>query len=173
MRRRAVVLAVAVLGGALLVASLGVAASGKKNLKAGDLTGYEENPDLSTVATGSFRATLDDAAQTIAYELSYSGLESDVLQAHVHFGKRAINGGISFFLCTNLGNGPAGTPACPQSGTVSRTVTASDILGPTAQGIEAANFAELAAAMRAGHSYATVHTTGRPGGEIRAQINER
>ncbi len=174
MRRRAVVLAVVVLGGALLVASLAVAAGGKKDLKAGDLTGYEENPDLSSSGTGSFRVTLDDAAQTLRYELTYAGLESDVTQAHVHFGKRAINGGISFFLCSNLGNGPAGTPACPlSSGTVSRTVTAAEIVGPTAQGIEVANYAELAAAMRAGATYANVHTTVRPGGEIRAQINER
>jgi hypothetical protein len=173
MRRRAVVLAVTVLGGALLVASLGVAAGGKKNLKAGDLTGYEENVDVSTVATGSFRATLDDAAQTIAYELSYSGLEGDVQQAHVHFGKRAVNGGVSFFLCTNLGNGPAGTPACPQSGTVSRTVGAADVVGPAGQGVEAGNYAEIAAAMRAGHTYANVHSTKWPGGEIRAQINDR
>jgi hypothetical protein len=173
MRRRTVVLAVALLGGALLVASLGVAAGGKRNLKAGDLTGYEENPDLSTAATGSFRVTLDDAAQTISYVLSYSGLEGDVQQAHVHFGKRAINGGITFFLCTNLGNGPAGTPACPQSGTVSRTVTAADIVGPSGQGIEAGNYAELTAAMRAGHTYANVHSSKWPGGEIRAQINER
>jgi hypothetical protein len=173
MRRRGIVLAVVVLGGALLIASLAVAAGGKKNLRAGDLTGYEENPDLSSAGTGSFRVSLDDAAQTMTYELTYAGLESEVTQAHVHFGKRAINGGISFFLCSNLGNGPAGTPACPQSGTVSRTVVAADILGPTAQGIEAANFAELAAAMRAGATYANVHTTVRPGGEIRAQIEDR
>jgi hypothetical protein len=173
MRRRGVVLAVVVLGGALVVASLAVASGGKRNLKAGDLTGYEENQDLSSTGTGSFRVTLDDAAQTLEYELTYSGLESDVTQAHVHFGKRAINGGISFFLCSNLGNGPAGTPACPQSGTVTRTVTAAEIVGPTAQGIEVANYPELAAAMRAGATYANVHTVVRPAGEIRAQINDR
>ena len=43
MRRRSVVLVIAVIGGALLVASLGVAAGGKKHLRAGDLNGYEEN----------------------------------------------------------------------------------------------------------------------------------
>ncbi|HLB04384.1 MAG TPA: CHRD domain-containing protein [Gaiellaceae bacterium] len=173
MRRRTVMLVIAAVGAALLIASLAVAAGGKKNLKAGDLIGYEENPDISTEATGSFRVTVDDAAQTLAYELSYSGLEGTVQQAHVHFGKRAVNGGVTFFLCTNLGNGPAGTPACPQSGTVSRTAGAADILGPGTQGIEAGNFAELAAAMRAGHTYANVHSTKWPGGEIRAQINER
>ena len=36
-----------------------------------------------------------------------------------------VNGGISVFLCTNLGNGPAGTQACPQEGTVTGTFTAS------------------------------------------------
>jgi hypothetical protein len=173
MRRRSIVLLIAVVGGALLVASLAVASADKKNLKSGDLIGYEENPDISTAATGSFRVTIDDAAQTLAYELSYSGLEGTVQQAHIHFGKRAINGGVTVFLCSNLGNGPAGTPACPESGTVSRTVGVADILAPGTQGIEAGNFAELVAAMRAGHTYANVHSTKWPGGEIRAQINDR
>ncbi len=173
MRKRGVLLAVVIIGGALLVASLAVAAGGKKNLKAGDLNGYEENPDISTVATGSFKLTLDDAAQTIAYELSYSGLEGNVLQAHVHFAKPGVNGGISFFLCgTAASPGPMGTPVCPQSGTVARTIGAADILGPTPQGIEAMNFAEIATAMRAGHAYANVHSDKWPGGEIRAQIKK-
>jgi hypothetical protein len=61
---------------------------------------------------------------------------------------------------------------CPQSGAVARTVAAADILAPGTQGIEAGNFAELAAALRAGHTYANVHSTKWPGGEIRAQIND-
>lgn len=173
MRRRSFVVAFAVVAGALLVASLAVAAGGKRNFKADQLTGYEENPDISTVATGSFRVTADEGDQTLTYELSYSGLEGDVQQAHIHFAKRAVNGGITVFLCTNLGNGPAGTPLCPQSGTVSRTVGVADILAPGTQGIEAGNFAELVAAIRNGSTYANVHSTKWPGGEIRAQINDR
>jgi hypothetical protein len=131
MRRRSALLGVAVLAAGLLVVSLAGAAGGKKNLKADELSGYQENPDISTVATGSFKATLDDDAQTITYELSYSGLEGSVIQSHVHFGKRAVNGGVSFFLCgTAAAPGPAGTPTCPADGTVSRTVTAAEILGP-------------------------------------------
>jgi hypothetical protein len=137
------------------------------------LTGYEEVPALSTSGIGRFTAKVNRDETEIQWELTFSSLVADATQAHIHFENATNNGPIVVFLCTNLGNGPAGTPACPQSGTVSRTVTASDILGPTAQGIEAANFAELVAAMRAGHTYANVHTTGRPGGEIRAQINER
>jgi hypothetical protein len=174
MRRRSVLLAVAILAAGLLVASLAGAAGGKKNLKADQLIGYQENPDISTVATGSFHVTLDDDAQTITYTLSYSGLEGTVSQAHIHFGKRAVNGGITVFLCgTAASPGPAGTPTCPADGTVSRTVTAADILAPGTQGIEAGNYEELAAAMRAGHTYANVHSSKWPGGEIRAQINDR
>ena len=161
--------------GALLavagVASYALAGPGDRvKVVAPSLIGYEENPDISTVASGDFKASVDEDAQTITYELSYSGLEGDVLQAHIHFGKPAINGGISLFLCTNGGNGPAGTPLCPQSGTVSRTVPASDIVGPLPQGIEAGNLSELVAAMRAGNAYANVHSTEWPAGEIRAQI---
>ena len=78
------------------------------------------------------------------------------------------------FLCGTAANpGPAGTPTCPQAGTVSRTVGVGDILAPGTQGIEAGNFAELVAAMRNGSTYANVHSTKWPGGEIRAQINDR
>ncbi len=174
MRRRGIVLAVAAVVGALLVASLAVASGGKKNLKAGDLIGYEENPDISTVATGSFKVTIDDDAQTLSYELSYAGLEGTVTQSHIHFGKRAINGGVTVFLCgTAASPGPVGTPTCPASGTVSRTVGVADILAPGTQGIEAGNFAELADAMRNGSTYANVHSSKWPTGEIRAQINDR
>ena len=68
MRRRSILLAVAVLAAGLLVASLAGASGGKQNLKADDLTGYQENPDVSTGATGSFEATIDDDAQTITYD---------------------------------------------------------------------------------------------------------
>ena len=172
MRRRSVVFVIAVLGGLLVVASLAVAEGGKMNLKADDLGGYQENPDISTVATGSFHVTIDDAAQTLTYELSYSGLEGAVQQSHVHVGKRGVNGGISVFLCTNLGNNPTAPPCPPSPAAVSGILDAADIVGPSGQGISLGQFDELAAAMRAGATYANVHSTTWPGGEIRAQIND-
>jgi hypothetical protein len=174
----------ALAGAFLLVAgaaSYAVAGGGKKHFRAGALTGYEENPDISTVAKGRFEVTIDDDAKTLSYRLSYAGLEGSVQQAHVHFAKRGVNGGITLFLCSNLGNGPTGTPECPESGAVARTVGASAILAPSTattpapagQGIEAQNFEELVAAMRNGSTYANVHSAKWPGGEIRAQINDR
>jgi hypothetical protein len=169
----AVVGVIALLG----VGSYAVAGGGSKNFSGSPLNGYEENPDISTVAGGSFSARLSDDGASIHYRLSYSGLEGSVQQAHVHFAKAGVNGGISFFLCGTTGFQPAApapaAPTCPQSGTVEDQIVAADVIGPTGQGIEAGNLAEILAAMRAGHAYANVHSTKWPGGEIRAQIDTR
>jgi hypothetical protein len=164
--------------GALGLGSYAIAGEGSKKVK-GDLSGYEEVPALSTLGSGEFRARID--GDEIRWTLSYGSLESNVTQAHIHFGNVSVNGGISVFLCTNLGNGPAGTQACPVTGgTISGTIHPADVspagLGAVtapAQGIAAGEFDELVAAIRAASTYANVHTVGRPGGEIRAQLNAR
>ena len=165
---RGLVLTLAI--GLLGLGSYAIAGDGTKNFS-GALNGYEENPDISTVASGSFEARLSDDGTSLHYALSYSGLEGTVQQAHVHFGKRAVNGGVSFFLCTNMNT--ATDDDCPQSGTVEGDIEAADVIGPTGQGIEAGNLAEILAAMRAGRAYANVHSSKWPGGEIRAQLNDK
>jgi hypothetical protein len=75
------------------------------------LTGYEEVPAISTAANGAFHARISNDGTSIAYVLSHSALTGDVQQAHIHFGQTGVSGGISVFLCTNLGNGPMGTQA--------------------------------------------------------------
>lgn len=172
LRATAVAAVIALLG----VASLAVAGGGSKSFRTGDLNGYEENPDVSTVATGDFSARLSDDGTKLQYRLSFSGLEGAVLQSHVHFAKPAVNGGISFWLCETPGtqSPSATTPECPAAGgTVEGTITAAEVIGPAGQGIAPAEFAEILAAMRAGHAYANVHTAKFPGGEIRAQIDDR
>lgn len=139
------------------------------------LTGFEETPvALSTAGGGQFRATVNSRRQEITYRLSYSGLEGTVTQAHIHFGAPAQTGGISLFLCTNLGNGPAGTQACPAApATITGTLRPVDVIGPAAQGITAGQFDEVVTALRAGFTYVNVHSTLYPVGEIRAQIGHR
>ncbi len=74
---------------------------------------------------------VDKQVGTIQWELAYSDLQGSALQAHVHLGQHAVNGGVSVFLCTNLGNGPAGTPACPDtSANLNGVIVASSIVGP-------------------------------------------
>jgi CHRD domain len=137
------------------------------------LSGYEEDPaPISTTGTGTLRLRVDPGRQELTYTLRYSGLEGSVTQAHIHFGGRAQSGGVSAFLCTNLGNGPAGTPACPQpGGQVSGTLGADDVVGPAAQGIAAGEMDELIAAIRHDTTYVNVHSTLYPAGEIRSQLD--
>jgi len=144
-----------------------------------DLEGFQEVPAISTVASGRFRAWVDTKANTITWKLSYQGLEGDVQQAHVHFGQLSVNGGVSFFLCSNLGNGPVGTQACPVGpAELTGVITAEQVVGPGAappappgQGIEPGALAEIVAAIRNGTAYANVHSTKWPGGEIRGQLH--
>ena len=138
------------------------------------LSGYQEDPlTVSTSGSGAFRARIGPSAGTISYALSYSGLEGAVAQAHIHFGGRAQSGGISVFLCSNLGNGPAGTQACPAApATVRGTIRPADVIGPAGQGIDPGEFDELVAAIRAGTTYVNVHSAKYPGGEIRAQLED-
>jgi hypothetical protein len=139
------------------------------------LDGYQETPTLSTPGHGRFRARIN--ADSIEYTLSYADLDggdsAKVTQAHIHLGRPAIAGGISAWLCqtaTNPSPNPA-TPTCPdRAGTVSGTIRAADVVGPTGQGIAAGEFDELVRALRASATYANVHTVLRPAGEIRGRI---
>lgn len=173
MRRVQVKLAFAVTS--LIVLGVGaVAVAGGGNNVRERLTGFEEVPALSTPGAGDFRASIRRSSDEIQYELSFSGLESDVTQAHIHFENRTNNGPIVVFLCTNLGNGPVGTQACPATGgTITGTIRPADIgAGAAAAGLAAGEFDEFVRAVRAGSTYVNVHTTGRQGGEIRAQLGD-
>lgn len=158
----------------LVVAAIATGDSGSRNISAhGGLVGYNETPlTISTTGGGSFHAKVANDGESFSWTLSYEALEGSVLQSHIHFGAPAITGGISIFLCSNLGNGPAGTQACPASpATISGTARAADVIGPTGQGIEPGAFDEIVAAMRSGFAYANVHSTKWPGGEIRGQLD--
>ena len=159
---------------ALLVAVTATSASDEEKIRA-RLTGYQEVPAVSTAASGRFVAEIARDEKSFDYEMSYSGLQGTVLQAHIHFGQKSVNGTIVIWLCGTTANpGPAGTQVCPQSGTVRGTVTPANVVaGAATQQIAAGEFAEVLAAMRAGVGYVNVHTNISPGGEIRGQLRGR
>ena len=188
---------VAVLG-ILGVSSVAVAKDGRdrddgdNDLRA-TLIGFEEvngpngTGSVSTPASGSFRGQISSDELSIGYTLSYSGLEGDVRQSHIHLGQRGVSGGIVVFLCqTTFNTDDTGrAPTCPQSGTVMGTLTKANVTNrATAQGIEGsatgstdAEFAEFIRAIRAGVTYVNVHTANATGvatkfnsGEIRGQV---
>ena len=143
------------------------------------LIGYNEVPAVSTAASGQFQARISNDESAIDWQLSYADLEGAVQQSHLHIGNVGVNGGISVFLCTNLGNGPAGTQPCPPPpATITGTIVAADVspnIPATAaartQGLETGEMDELIRAIRAGAIYVNVHSTRWPGGEIRSQLD--
>jgi hypothetical protein len=145
-------------------------------------SGFQEVGGLGAGETGAILSTgqatlklsIDKNSETLTYSLTYSGL-ANVTQAHIHFGKEHVAGGIMVFFCTNLANGPAGTPACPDDTggevTVTGTVMAAGVVGPTAQNITAGDFAAVVAALASNTVYGNIHTKLFPAGEIRGQVH--
>jgi hypothetical protein len=173
-RRIGLVLTLGVAGALLLgvLASIGAAGPGKSgDLKSKRLSSYLEVPSLSTTGKGTIEVRIRNSS-ALDYKLTYSGLEGTVTQAHIHLAQPGVSGGISAWLCETATNPSpsASTPTCPASGTVSGTITSLEVIGPTGQGIAAGQFAELVAAMKAGFTYANVHTSLFGGGEVRGQI---
>jgi CHRD domain len=178
-RKRLAVL-VGVVVAVLAVGSYAIAGSGSNQVAAKNMNGYLEPPSISTVARGDFEAKINERNDTISWKLSYRQLEGNVTQAHIHLGQKDVNGGISVFLCSNLGNGPAGrTQECPPSpATIRGVIERQDVSPPIPstqaarnQGLDTGEFEELVRAIRAGVTYANVHSDKFPGGEVRAQIS--
>jgi hypothetical protein len=88
----------------------------------------------------TLKLTLNTQLQSLEYTLTYSSLGTPVTQSHIHFGRPRVPEGIIVFLCSNLGNGPAGTPACPNP---SGIVTGASVIGPTPQNITPAIVKDL------------------------------
>jgi CHRD domain len=150
------------------------------------LTGFNEIGFIQGPYTGAIlsdgtataKLNLDEKAGTISYTLTYSNvgmtppLTGTVTQAHIHFGKKRDSGGILVFFCTNLDNGPSGTPACPlNSGTVTGTWTKDSVVAIPEQNVSAGDFNALVAALKSNTAYANIHSTGLPNGELRGQVH--
>jgi hypothetical protein len=132
--------------GAALVALTSRSKAATTTFKA-DLKGSSEVPSNTTSGTGSATVTLDSAANTITWNVSFSGLTGAATAVHIH-GPAPVgkNAGVMVWLSTK------GQPASsPVSG--SAPITAAQ-----------------AADMTNGQCYVNVHTAANPGGEIRGQL---
>jgi hypothetical protein len=164
--RRLITASVAV---ALVLGLTGAVAAGDSNRNSfkANLSGYQEVPAISTTATGKLTLSVNPAGTQVSYTLTYSALQGgNALAAHIHFAQASVNGSVVAFLC-----GGGGKPACPAAGgTVTGTIVAADVLAVPVQGIAAGDLAAFLRALRSGITYANVHSTSFPGGEIRGQI---
>jgi hypothetical protein len=162
--------------GALAVgffALIGAAGAKKKDSSGNRMHSYFEVPSLSSpTAKGSIEVRIRNTTPpTIDYTLTFSGLSSNAAQAHIHFAQRDVNGGIVAFLCGGGDKPTCGTAPGSTSGTISGTIDSGDVMA--VQGIGVGEMSEFVAAIRAGVTYANVHSGTFPGGEIRGQIRAR
>ena len=129
------------------------------------LSGANEVPPINSAGTGNFEMTIQPSG--ISFSLSFSDLSSPLSVAHLHFAPSKVAGGVMIFLC-----GGGGQPACPAttSGEITGTITAANVTGPTGQGIAVGDLDSALEAVRDGLSYANMHTTNFPGGEIRGNV---
>ena len=138
-------------------------ASDSPNRFAASLNGFLETPSVSTAGSGSISLRID--GPTVHYRLSYRNLTGAPLFAHIHFGRPDVAGNVAAFLC-----GGGSKSACPATGSISGTIVAADVVGPSGQGINAGEYAEFVRAIRAGAAYANVHTPTFGTGEIRGNL---
>ena len=117
------------------------------------LAGFQENPPVTTAATGSAFVIISPDLTTVTYYVAYSGLSGALTASHIHTGAVGVNGGVILPLAA----GPS-----PMTG----TLTAANF---TASG-PVTDFAGALAAIRAGTTYVNLHTAANLAGEIRGQL---
>jgi hypothetical protein len=131
-------------GAAALLAGCGSGPSTTQTYHA-TLSPAQEVPPTASSGTGAATITVDTAAKTATWNVTYSGLSGPAGAAHIH---GPAGSGANAGVVMNLGGGG----------------TASPITGSAP--ITDAQIADLAA----GKYYINVHTAANKGGEIRGQI---
>ena len=142
-------------------------------------------PPVPSTGTGSAHVVLDTTAHTIEINVTFSGLTSATVAAHIHCCQTAFNVPPAVGVATTIPTFgasppyPAGTPEFPlgvTSGTYDQTFSLLDsnfynptfftAQGGTVAGAEAA----LIAGLESHLTYFNIHTTANMGGEIRGQL---
>jgi hypothetical protein len=129
------------------------------------LVGAGEVPPINTAGTANFDMTIQPSGVT--FSLTFSDLSAPLEAAHTHFAPRGVNGGVLIWLC-----GGGGQPDCPATteGTITGTITAANVTGIVAQGIDVGDLDSALEAVRNGLSYVNMHNELFAPGEIRGQI---
>lgn len=131
------------------------------------LNGASEVPANATTGTGTFTATLDTSTNVFTYDLTFTGLTSNVNNGHIH-GPAAV--GVNSGTTINFNTLPGATFSFgQQAGTAHGTTT----LTAATQITTTVNGDSLKKLLFAGLTYANIHTVNNAGGEIRGQITKQ
>ncbi len=143
------------------------------------LNGASENPVNDSVGTGAATIAYDNVAHMLALHMDFSGLTGTVTATHFHavtatsgLGGDAAAAAVANVSVATTTPSLVGFPLGVTSGTYTNTLdlTLASSWNPsfvTAQGSVSNAEAAFAGALAEGKTYWNVHTTFRPGGEIR------
>ncbi|HET9425839.1 MAG TPA: CHRD domain-containing protein [Gemmatimonadaceae bacterium] len=124
-------------------------------------------PPVASSGSGTFTATLDTSTNVFTYDLTFTGLTSAVNNGHIH-GPAAT--GVTAGSTINFNTLTGATFSFGQtSGTGHGTVVLSSGTAITST----INGDSLKKLLFAGLTYANIHTTSNPAGEIRGQITKQ
>jgi CHRD domain-containing protein/Big-like domain-containing protein len=131
------------------------------------MSGANEVPANATTGSGSFTATLDTTTNQFTYDITFSGLSSNVTLGHIH-GPAAVgvNAGTTINFAT-LAGGTFTLGATSGTAHGVTTLVAATAITATVNGDS------LKKLLFAGLTYANIHTTNNGGGEIRGQITKQ
>jgi hypothetical protein len=128
------------------------------------MNGAAESPPVTTSGTGSFTATLDTSTNVFTYNVTYSGLGSNVTLGHIHGPCSSCTTAGAILNFATVAGGTFVTGAL--SGTATGTVT----LNAATQITTTVNGDSLRKLLLANNTYVNIHTATNGGGEIRGQI---
>jgi hypothetical protein len=122
--------------------------------------GRQEVPPVRTLASGTaiFHPSRD--SKRLRFELVVRNI-TNVTQAHIHLGRKGINGPVVVLLFS-----PSIFGISVRRGIIRGVITQSDLVGPLA----GKSIAKLISEFQKGNAYVNVHTIQNPNGEIRGQI---
>jgi hypothetical protein len=128
------------------------------------LNGAQEVPPVETNATGQATFQLSKDGTELSYKLIVANLDN-LSAAHIHLAPAGTNGGVVVWLY------PSSAPGVLIPGT-SNGILAEGVITESnlVNALDGQTLDDLIGHFQAGNAYVNVHTTFKPGGEIRGQI---
>jgi hypothetical protein len=147
--------------GLALAVALGVSGCSEQDQEkyVATLSGANEVPAVSTSASGRVVLIVAADGQSAEYSVEASGLGSGVTGGHFHRGAAGLNGPVilSFYSTNGVA---AGSTDLEREGRIARVINKTQL-------------DTILTDLRAGNLYANIHTSLRPGGEIRGQMTRQ
>ena len=128
------------------------------------MNGPSEIPATTSTGTGTFTATLDTSTNIFTYDLTFTGLTSGVILAHIHGPATTTQAAGTTVDFKSLAGATFDLGVTSGKGHGEVVLSASNAI---TSGMNGDSLKKL---LFAGLTYANIHTTTNAGGEIRGQI---